>query len=291
MRSTNSASGSNGVSSAVEHGQRRAVAERELREGGRRVDAEGGADGEEHVGAGGGALRPLEVAGDEILAEGDGGRLQHAAALEAGRVLVTGAHPGERVVHRAPPPADEALGLVHGAMDLDHDLGRRAGRLVQAVDVLGDDRVQVRPAFELGQRDVPGVRLAPEQLTAGPVAPHLTAVLGVVHVVLDGRLALGRRVLGPEALRAAEVGDARLGRDPGAREDDDLLGLAQERGEAVELRVVGHGRTVPGCATRQPRRAPAGAVHEAIAREQRVPGTGTRRSAADARIGGEGRAA
>ena len=115
---------------------------------------------------------------------------------------------------------------------------------MQAVDVLRHQRVDVGSALELREREVARVGFAREQLAAGAVAPHVAAVLGVLHVVLDVRLAFGLRVLGPDTLRAAEVGDARLGRDAGAGEHHDLACVAQQRGEAIELVGVGHHRDV-----------------------------------------------
>ena len=62
-------------------------------------------------------------------------------------------------------------------------------------------------------------------------AAFLTSRIG--EVVLDRRLLLGGRVARPHALRAAEVGDARLGRDAGAGEHDDAA-----RGVDAPARVV-----------------------------------------------------
>ncbi len=98
--------------------------------------------------------------------------------------------------------------------------------------------------LELGERDVAGVGLTREQLAAGAVAPHVAAMVGILHVVLDVGLALGRGVLGPDALRPAEVGDARLGGDPRAGEHHDLVGDAKQCGEAIQLLGVGHDPTL-----------------------------------------------
>ena len=106
---------------AVEDRQRGAGPERVLGERRRRVDAERRADGEEHVGTLGRALRSHQVLGHEVLAERDRRRLQHPAALEARGILLAGAHPRQRVLHRAAPAALQALRLVHGAVDLDDD--------------------------------------------------------------------------------------------------------------------------------------------------------------------------
>ena len=70
--------------------------------------------------------------------------------------------PVERAAHRRPVAAGQALDLVHGAVDLEHAVRRRAGRLVQPVDVLGDQREQPALALEVDQRAVPGV---------GPISP------------------------------------------------------------------------------------------------------------------------
>ena len=53
--------------------------------------------------------------------------------------------------------------------------------------------------------------------------------LGVRHVVVDVRGALGLRVLRPDPVRAAEVGDAAVGGDAGAGEHDDGAGRAHPR--------------------------------------------------------------
>jgi hypothetical protein len=61
-----------------------------------------------------------------------------------------------------------------------------------------------------------------------------------LHVVLDVRLALGAGSLVQMPCGTAEVGDARLGRDAGAREHHDLVGIAEKGGEAIELIGGGH---------------------------------------------------
>ena len=103
----------------VEDREPRAVAQRDLGERGGGIHAERRADREEHVGAAGALLRAHEVGFDEALAERDRARLQHAAAHEARRVVLAGAHAVEGLLHRAAPPAVEALRLVRGAVDLD----------------------------------------------------------------------------------------------------------------------------------------------------------------------------
>ena len=87
--------------------------------------------------------------------------------------------------------------------------------------------VQRGAGLEVGERAVTGVRLGVPHGPLDPVAPRLLPELGIGDVVPDVGAALGRRVLRPHALRPAEVGDARLGRDPRAGEHDDLPGVPQ----------------------------------------------------------------
>jgi len=72
-----------------------------------------------------------------------------------------------------------------------------------------------------------------------PAAPCAPAHLGIGDVVLDGRHLLGLGVLRPHALRAAEVGDAGVGRDACAGENDDAARVVDEaagRGKVVVVR-------------------------------------------------------
>ena len=135
-------------------------------------------------------------------------------------------------------------------MDFHDDLVRLAGREVQPVDVLGHEEVQRLLVFELDERLVRGVRLRGPHLAAQPVLPRAPAHVGIAHVVLEGRGLLGRRVLGPHAVRPAEVGDPRLGRDAGAGERDDAVArrVASPRWLEIahaQIAQVGRGSLLP----------------------------------------------
>ena len=138
-------------------------------------------------------------------------------------------------------PHRDALRLAQVAVDLDDLLRRVAGEMVEPVDVLRHQGVERGTPLELGEREVPGVRLARSapHVAVDARLPRALAVLGVGDVVLDRGAPLGGRVLGPDALRAAEVGDARGGGDAGAGEHDDALRVAYELGDR---RDVGHAR-------------------------------------------------
>ena len=113
------------------------------------------------------------------------------------------------------------------------------GRVVQAVDVLGDERVQRALALELDERVVRGVRLRrPHLAVAAGSATRWRRTSGSRHVVLERRGLLGGRVLRPHAVRPAEVGDPRLGRDPGAGERDHRRRAAQPAGDGFQIRRV-----------------------------------------------------
>ena len=144
-----------------------------------------------------------------------------------------GVERGEAALHLDPRrlgPAGQADD--GGDVTVQVDDRAAARRLVQAIDVLGDDAGQPARPLELGQRAMPGVRpgLAdppPALVGPGPVAaPSLRC---------PGELAeLHRR--GPDRRRPAVVRDAGVGGDPRAGQRDP--------GPAAEQ--VGHGRHLVG---------------------------------------------
>jgi len=73
------------------------------------------------------------------FAEHDGRGLHDAAACGAGWVGFAGVHPVDDGPRRGALTAVDAQRVEHVAMQLEHPLGRRAGPLVQPVDVLRDD--------------------------------------------------------------------------------------------------------------------------------------------------------
>src|SRR2546430_350055 len=67
----------------------------------------------------------------------------------------------------------------------------------------------------------PGTGLAIVHRRLDARAPRAPADLGIGDVVLERRHLLGLGIARPESLRAAKVGDAGVGRDARAGEDDD----------------------------------------------------------------------
>ena len=166
---------------------------------GGRVDAERGAEREEHVAARRGPLRPVQVLGHEVLAEADRGGLQHPAAHEARRVLLAGLDPlpASRPSGPRHPHCRHFASCTVPWISISRD-ARRPGGEVQPVDVLGDERVHRRLLLQLRDRAVAGVRLRLPDLAAQPVLPRELPDLGVRDVVLERRGLLRRGVLRPD---------------------------------------------------------------------------------------------
>ena len=106
--------------------------------------------------------------------------------------------------------------------------------LVQAVDVLGDDRPDVAGPLQVGDDAVAlvglgGVEALPADVAAGPVAP--------TRLARPGELAVRHRLDAARAVGPAVVGDARLGREARAAEHDDAA-AADEVDEVVERAEV-----------------------------------------------------
>src|SRR5262249_53855075 len=120
------------------------------------------------------------------------------------------------------------------AVHLDHLL--RTGPLVQPVDVLGHDRLNQATPLELRQREMTGVRLGVGE-DAHPQRVELPDLVGVAPERVDGRV-LHRVVLRPDSAAGPEVGNAALGADPRAGQDDARLALAQQLDELAHRRRV-----------------------------------------------------
>ena len=119
------------------------------------------------------------------------------------------------VVKRDDLTAVEAARGADRAVHLDERLG--ACTLVQPVDVLRDHRAHPAAALELGEREVPVVRLRlRERVEALPV--ELPDLDGIGEERVDRRV-LHRVVLRPEARWRAEVRDAGLRADACALPD------------------------------------------------------------------------
>ena len=93
--------------------------------------------------------------------------------------------------------------------------GGGAGLLVQAVDVLGDQAGQPALAFEVDQGEVARVRLGGPRRRGQAELPGLDPDRAGGDVLVDVEHRLRGRVLRPQPLRAAEVGDPGRGGDPG----------------------------------------------------------------------------
>ena len=167
------------------------------------------------------------------LAERDRGGLHDAVALLADRQRALAQ---ERLLDRlqlVALAAVEAARVGRVAVQLDDLRLRHARALVQAVDVLGDDRRHLALLDQPGERAMAGIGFGLEhglvgrELAPPRFAPHLLRRHEVVEV--------DRLVLGPDAARRAEVRDAQFGRDARAGEGDDALGAVDHLAQPVDL--------------------------------------------------------
>ena len=107
-------------------------------------------------------------------------------------------------------------------MQFDHVIGGNPGRLVQIVDVLGDDARHLAGPVKTGDGAVAAAGLgAAELILHGKAAPPAL----VPHLRVGQEVAeFDRPHLGPDAAGRPEVGDAALGGNAGAGEGDHHLG-------------------------------------------------------------------
>src|SRR6059036_1821865 len=76
---------------------------------------------------------------------------------------------------------------------------------MQAVDILRDQRVQFSAPFELHEGSMPGVGRGMPRGMIDTALPRELADLGIRHVVMNVGEPFSFRVLGPHALRTAEI--------------------------------------------------------------------------------------
>src|SRR5437899_10325669 len=105
---------------------------------------------------------------------------------------------------------------------------------MEAVDVLGDQRMERAAPLEGGERQMPGVGLGLPRGRLEPTPPGARADVGVGEIVLERRELFGAGVPGPHALRPAEIGDAGVGGDPGARQRHDAFGLVDPAADGLD---------------------------------------------------------
>jgi hypothetical protein len=157
--------------------------------------------------------------------ERDGRGFEDAAADLAGRVLVAGVEAGEYVGHRDAAGAFEAVDVPDRAVQFVDDRGGRAGLLVQAVDVLGDQAGQPAPAFEVDQGEVTRVRLGGPGGRDQALLPGLDPDRAGGDVLIDVEHRLRGRILRPQPLWPPEVGDPGRGGDAGPGQYGDVLSV------------------------------------------------------------------
>ena len=135
------------------------------------------------------------------------------------------------------------------AVELDDCLVGQTPFLMQSVDILGHDALQQAGPPPVGNSQMRRVRFrgCNGRIRVQTAAPRLAPHLRVVQVVA----VVDRRVAGPDATRAAEVRDTRLGADARARKDHGAgpAGLRQQRGQPFGLNHTGGAGIGGNCAS------------------------------------------
>ena len=103
-----------------------------------------------------------------------------------------------------------------------------AGLLVQAIDVLGDDGLELALPLPLGQLFVGGVGLGVQGQHLGPVEVVKFLHVALVKAVTEHGLRRVFEFLMVQAVHAAEVLDAGFRADPGPAEEDDVVALVHQ---------------------------------------------------------------
>src|SRR5262249_20304411 len=160
--------------------------------------------------------------------------LQDAAAAVARRILFAGPKALEHRLHRPAPAALHAHHVAHRAVHLDDLVGRAAGLLVQAVDILRDQREELVAALERDEPAMAGIRLGTPCWMIEPAFPRQLPDFGIRHVRVDVREPLGLWISGPEPLRATKIRDAGLSGDAGAGQRDDATGCVNPAANGLD---------------------------------------------------------
>ena len=191
-----------------------AIVARTLDEAGRRIHRPGRADRYEQIALGQRQLDPFHLVGHFPEPDDIGPQESGLSAFRAWRM---GCHVSGK---RRPFAASHAPGAVQFAMHVQQ--APRSGTVVQVIDILRHQQQVARPGrIEPRERHMRRIRHDGPQLRAPFVIEFLD------HVRVAGKCLRRRDVLDPvpfpETVRAPECGDAALGADPGAGQDDDIV--------------------------------------------------------------------
>ena len=139
------------------------------------------------------------------------------------------------LAHRRPVAAAHAHDLVHRPVDLEHPRRVGPGRLVQPVDVLGDQRAQPALPLEVDQRAVAGVGLRSASCSSRRTSQDRRRISGRPGST-RGSPASRRPGPASTAVRTPVVGDPAVGGDARPGQDGDPLGRSASRGRHRRLR-------------------------------------------------------
>ena len=208
-----------------------------------RVDLQARAAADQQVARGELGVRLAECGRQELPEEDDGG-LQVRAAGRAGGDGERRRRAGPRRP-RSGPRKPQARHSTSASVPWSSSSSRLPGRAVEPVDVLGQHAPNEAEALELGDREVAGDSAAPVRGARDALAVEPPELLRLAPPRFDvGELLEAPRP--PETVAAAVVGEAALGRDAGAREDERMASIAEQLGEEVESRSSSHRSAMRG---------------------------------------------
>ena len=143
----------------------------------------------------------------------------------------------QKRLQRIKTPALHAAVAVDGAVQLQHLFTAR--RLMQSVDILGNDRLALAPAFQLRQRQMGGVglRVRVEHHPAVEI-PKFVGVSDKIFMRKHLLIAAAAGGIVNALMGAAKIRDAAGGGDPRAAEKDDVSCLRDPL--AQDFRFLGH---------------------------------------------------
>src|SRR5262249_53719703 len=135
----------------------------------------------------------------------------------------------------------EARGIVYRPMYLDDAVRGVSCPLVQAVDVLRDEREELASPLERHERAMTGVGRRRPRRMLEPGAPGRAADFGVGDIVMDVRELLGRGIGRPEPVGAPEIRDSRVSGYARSGQRDDAVRAVDPVANAIDVGEGGVG--------------------------------------------------
>ena len=126
------------------------------------------------------------------------------------------------------PVAAQTAGLAGGSVDLHHVHRIAPGAPMELIDVLDDDGVELGAPLDVDDRVMTDVGSASAQTSPASRRVQFARRTSGSHMETGARRLLCRRILGPGAVRAAKIREARISRDACAARHHHRVGVVDE---------------------------------------------------------------